>query len=414
MQYQRRTDPSSAVPPLSGTRASLFSREAQLRKDAVFAERYVLEAYLGRGTLGTVWVARDTRAHDGEPHRVTLKVLTRCAPIASSREKSFRSEVALATRLSPSQVTRIVDYGVADDTPFVATDLLEGETLERHLRRVGRLSPQQCLWLLRGLAEVMTEAHCDGVLHGELHPSNIFLVARPGSSLPTLKVLDFGVSRRTLLDPASTDAHTLAGWPNDTSPEQAAPTPRLDHRSDMWAIAAILYRCLTGLRPFNPRGDWQQRFAPIASTRPAPPSAIVPAMRVAIDEFFLIALHESPNRRYQSFMELVSAFEGALNVQRVPEETSDLATTSADSIACAQATPTEDFLPSLVPTTSASGSSSRRAGRPTRARRWSVRRTRRGRSDVLKSSVDCVRKLVLLGIALFATAIWLIAIANRA
>ncbi|NUP12178.1 MAG: serine/threonine protein kinase [Polyangiaceae bacterium] len=302
----------------------------------MFGDRYLLEDYLGRDTLGTTWVALDLRAM-GDPAQVALKVLTACAPIAADREAAFRSRLAMTRALVMPQVARVLDCGVAVRTPYIAVELLEGETLERHLMRVRRISLGQCLWLLRELAEVMTEAHSEGFIHGELRTSNLFLAATCGTSRPQLKVLDFGVQTRTLLDPGAMDVLVSQGS-RDQSPEQTAHGVA-DARSDVWAIGAILYRCLTGLRPFQPvrqgtgrgsGGGW------------VPPSSIVGGLAPSVDWFFERALHREPFRRHHSVGAMLEAFEHAMTGDRWQDQSVEREGPEAEAPTIVSALPVDD------------------------------------------------------------------------
>ncbi|NUP12726.1 MAG: serine/threonine protein kinase [Polyangiaceae bacterium] len=397
-------------PPSSRVGRTLFSREAALRVGVVFADRYRLVAYLGRGALGTTWIARVERGHKNEPHQVALKIMTACAPLDSSREAAFRHQVCFASELVGPHTTRIVDHGVADETPFVAVELLDGETLERHLRRVRRLSARQCLWLLRHLTTAIVEAHAEGLLHGELHPSNLFLATQQDTPEPLLKVLDFGIARRTLLDPTRTDARTLSGWPHDTSPEQRSNPFHLDVRSDLWAMAAILYRCLTGVKPFNPHEEWHRSFVPAVGFHAPPPSALVPGVPIALDEFFHLALHEDRERRYQSAAAMLDAFEKAMGGDAALRPTEVQSSEVATGMFIAEATPAADDLASLDANELTQWSEAS-ISRSRRKRSWrTIRALRRnGRTRVSLSSRDGL-SVGLVGLMLFAGAMCVVAV----
>ncbi|NUP06825.1 MAG: serine/threonine protein kinase [Polyangiaceae bacterium] len=299
-----------ASDPGSGLRLTRFATDSMLRKGAVFAGRFRLDEYLGRGALGSVWGATDLQGvNGGGATRVALKVMTTCGPADAITEIRYCAEASFAAKLTGRNFARIMGYGVASETPYMAFELLDGETLDRHLQRVRRLSALQCLWLMKEMAEALGTAHAQGVVHGGLDPKSLFLSAQPGSTKPLLKVLDFGISRRTLLDPATTDASLFLGAHDYRSPEEtpgAPPTPA----HDLWSATVLVYRCLTGRVPFEPAA---KKSALGAGRVAEPPSSFLPGLASAVDDFFRVALADDPRRRFQSASDLAAAFEAAVS-----------------------------------------------------------------------------------------------------
>ncbi|NUP08576.1 MAG: serine/threonine protein kinase [Polyangiaceae bacterium] len=296
--------------PGSGLRMGRLPREASLRKGATFAGRYRIEEYLGRGALGSVWEVTDFCASTKEPSRLALKVMSVCADMDPAVETRFRNDVALASELAGPNFVRIFGVGVSGGLPYMALELLDGETLAQHLRRVRRLSMLQCLWLLKQITSALLTAHTRGIVHGDINPGCLFLAAQSGSARPVVKVMDFGIGRRLLFDTKLTDPDMASDLSHYMSPEQASVQAPIDQRADLWSVGAVLYRCLVGQRPFEGAAD--QLASAIAEVEPPRPSTIVPGLGEQIDDFFRVALAKDPQWRFRSASAMLVAFESAV------------------------------------------------------------------------------------------------------
>jgi tetratricopeptide (TPR) repeat protein len=217
---------------------------------------YRLKERLGRGAMGEVWLAQDSRLH----RPVALKMLP--AEAAGDAEASARllREARVASVLSHPNVAVVYDVGETEvegrRTSFVAMELVRGKTLSQ-LLEAGPLQPAAVLPIARQVAEALAAAHAQGIVHRDVKPGNIMLGERG-----LVKVLDFGLARYA--PPASEDSATwsgehgalasaaLAGTLAYMSPEQLRGGP-LDGRSDAFALGVVLYELLAGTRPF--RGD---------------------------------------------------------------------------------------------------------------------------------------------------------------
>ena len=165
----------------------------------------------------------------------------------------FLQEAQSAAALRSPHVVQIMDYGVHQGTPFIAMELLEGESLADRLRRAGRLSPAETLRVVTHVARAIARAHEAGVVHRDLKPDNIFLVFNADEEIA--KVLDFGIAK--VQEPSgdsvtpATQTGAVMGTPHYMSPEQARGNRAVDHRSDLWSLGVICYECMTGRRPFE-------------------------------------------------------------------------------------------------------------------------------------------------------------------
>ena len=201
--------------------------------------------------MGVVWAATEIAAGK----QVALKLLRPgIAENTTGRRRFLREARAIAAVRHPNVVTIHDVVGLADGTPVLVMDLLQGESLREKLSREGTIPlPELARLLLPAISAVGT-AHARGIIHRDLKPDNIFLAEGvPGPE--RVKVLDFGIAKLTATegDAAETGAITntgaLLGTPHYMSPEQILGERDVDHRSDIWSIGVILYECLTAVRP---------------------------------------------------------------------------------------------------------------------------------------------------------------------
>jgi serine/threonine-protein kinase len=286
---------------------------SSVRRGHVLAGRYRLIERLARGGMGSVWAARDEQLQ----RDVAVKLMH-----AASREDEeevrarFVQEARVAAALSSPHVVTVFDDGVDDGTPFIVLERLDGEDLRRRLERVGALPLASCERLGTQLARGLDAAHAAGIVHRDIKPSNIFLVrGGPGArGEGTAKLLDFGVAKRGRSG-LLTRAGVLVGTPHFMSPEQLRGRRDVDHRSDLFSLAAVLYLCLTGQRPFG--GDASEAMVNIGLASFAPPSRLVSGLPPAIDAFFARALALDPAARFATAGAMARAFRRA--ARRDPE-----------------------------------------------------------------------------------------------
>lgn len=217
--------------------------------DRIIAEDLTLLRPLGRGGMGSVWVAH----HAGLGAEVAVKMLS---PQLLGKEthaaSRMRTEAALATQLSSPHAVKTLGQGEFEDgRPYLVMELLEGETLGARLTRTERLRPREVASIVSQLAEVLDEAHQLGIVHRDVKPDNVFLV--DGSSELFVKLLDFGIAKVTSLSRVSdvTAPGAIVGTPEYMSPEQLLSSSAPDPSCDRWALAVVAYRALVGRLPFS-------------------------------------------------------------------------------------------------------------------------------------------------------------------
>jgi CheY-like chemotaxis protein/tRNA A-37 threonylcarbamoyl transferase component Bud32 len=259
--------------------------------------------------MGSVWLALDSQLR----RRVAVKMMTSEHVDSPRARRDFEREAQGVARLSSPHIVQVYDYGMDGDVPFLVMELLEGEDLETRLSRRPRLTPRVVAGLLAQAAKALDLAHGLGVVHRDLKPANVFLARTPAGEV--LKLLDFGVAAwRGALD-AGRDAEGagassspyLVGTVAYLSPEQAWQEHAPDPRSDLWSLAVIAYRALTGSLPFPARtaGELMVR---IHGGEAVPPSRVVPELGDGADAFFARALAHDPERRFPSAPAMAAAF----------------------------------------------------------------------------------------------------------
>src|SRR5712691_324373 len=217
---------------------------------------YEIVAPIGAGGMGEVWRARDTRIG----REVAIKILPPAFVLDRDRLRRFEQEARAAGTLNHPNLVTIYDFGAEASTPYVAMELLEGETLREKMQLNGdavRLPMRKAIDYSVQIANGLAAAHDKGIVHRDLKPENIF-ITKDGRA----KILDFGLAKLTPgRDNGNTNARTqqrdtspgtVVGTAGYMSPEQVRGQP-VDHRSDIFSFGAILYEMLSGRRAF--RGD---------------------------------------------------------------------------------------------------------------------------------------------------------------
>jgi eukaryotic-like serine/threonine-protein kinase len=270
---------------------------------SILGGKYRLISEIGRGGMGSVWRAE----HLQWEAPVALKIMNRDITARPEAVARFEREVRLAAGLRSPHVVQVLDHGVdpVTRTPYIAMELLEGESLARRLKRLGSLSAGETFHVFSQLVRALTRAHAAGIVHRDLKPDNVFLVKNDEESLT--KVLDFGVAKWTAPDISEsglTRPGSVVGTPYYMSPEQIQGSRDIDHRADLWALAAIACECLTGRRPFEAR-DFAQLAVMLLGNQGRPlPSSLGP-VPPHFDAWFLRATDPDITRRFQTAREMV-------------------------------------------------------------------------------------------------------------
>ncbi len=205
---------------------------------------YRLQQKLGEGGMGVVYAAEDTLLK----RLVALKLMKPGAASKQEYRQRFLREAQSAAKVTHDNICPIYQVGEANGIPYIAMPLLQGETLEQHLRRQP-LTLNESLHLLHQAAEGAAAAHAAGLIHRDIKPSNIWLEERPQGGI-RVRLLDFGLARCEMTEPAMTLSGTILGTPSYMAPEQAR-GEAVDQRADLFSLGAVAYEMFSGKRAFS-------------------------------------------------------------------------------------------------------------------------------------------------------------------
>jgi hypothetical protein len=295
---------SAAVGLMSG-HSSWAARQQLFRARRL--GRYRLQAPIGRGGMGEVWLAWDQALR----RNVALKLLRPAGAPDPQVLRRFEREAQAASQMRIPHSVQIYDFGVSDDgIHYIAMEYLIGIDLETLVTRNGPLPPGRAIHFVRQVCECLEEAHAAGIIHRDVKPSNLF-VTRVGGEPDFLKLLDFGVARlrhSNAEDVRLTRTGTLCGTPAYLPPE-IWDGKEADERSDIYALGVTLYFLLTGRVPFegtNPaavmRAQLEQDVLPPSVRRGEP-------LHPGLDAVVLRAMAKRPLDRYRSAAELRCALD---------------------------------------------------------------------------------------------------------
>jgi len=298
----------------------------------VIASKYRLERPLAAGGMGTVWVAR----HQDLDVDVAIKFMSPELLDDDVVRHRFKREARAAAQLKGPNITQIHDYGAHDGAPYIAMELLEGEDLQAVIERADRPGLAWVCAVVVQLCRGLTLAHDAGIVHRDLKPSNVFL-SRSGD-LQLVKVLDFGVAKLTspgLNVEHGTASGTLVGSPRYMSPEQAT-GERVDHRSDLWSLAVLIYELLTGVNPFDAH-SLGKIITLICVDEIDSPRQHVNQLPEDIDAFFARAFARRREDRFSSAAELADAFVELSRSAEPADDNDPLAATMRASASLSEA-----------------------------------------------------------------------------
>ncbi len=259
---------------------------------------YRLGVVIGHGAMGEVYEATDT--HSGRI--VAIKLLSQASLGNQNHVLRFLRELRTAMGVTSPHVVTVIEVG---DTPvpFLVMERLTGATLGEILRERRALAPDEVVDLVQQIGAGITAAAAAGVVHRDLKPQNLFLHSG------IWKVLDFGVARAIDAGDTLTAGHVV-GTPSYMAPEQAT-GGTVDHCTDLYALAAIAYRSITGYPPYV-AGEIAETLYRVVNTRPRAPTVVAPHLPGDLDLVLAIGLAKRPVDRFASAGDLANALSDAL------------------------------------------------------------------------------------------------------
>jgi eukaryotic-like serine/threonine-protein kinase len=268
---------------------------------------YEVTEFIGRGGMGEVYRARDTRLK----RYVAIKFIS-SEHMSASAQRRFQQEALTSSSLNHPHIVTVHEAGEFEGQQYIVAEFIDGGTV-REWAGKNKLDWRQIVDLLIGVADGLSSAHEAGILHRDIKPDNI-LVTKSGYA----KLADFGLAKRTESNEQPADAVTasrtmpgvIVGTIAYMSPEQASGKP-LDARSDIFAFGVVLYEMVYGRNPFE--GETQlETLQNIIHGRPKPQSDRLPVtLRAALDK----ALEKEPANRYRTMREMLVDLRRAMQIQ---------------------------------------------------------------------------------------------------
>jgi eukaryotic-like serine/threonine-protein kinase len=284
---------------------------AEPKAGTVLEQAYELRRLVSEGSMGIVYEAVQLRLNK----RVAVKIMQ--PELARNLEAlaRFRREVKVTAQLTHPHIVQLLDFGTtASGQPYLVTEYLEGEDLERRLLRVQKLALPDTLHIVRQVASALSSIHAKGVVHRDLKPANIFLLSIDGG-YDFAKLVDFGIAKLRTSDSRLTKAFLVVGTPEYMAPEQAAGrVDDVDHRSDQWALACIAWRMLTAKAPFG-GAHVNDILQNILRAELPPLDTLAPHLPVGLERVLRRALAKRQSSRFPTIMAFARAFQTAAEVR---------------------------------------------------------------------------------------------------
>jgi serine/threonine-protein kinase len=297
------------------------TRSAERRIGTIIAGSYRLTRHIGSGGSSHIFEAEHLRL--GKPFAVKL-LRPELNPNRRTAQR-FRREARAIARLKSEHIVSVVDCGELNDgTPYLVMELLEGEDLRSVLNRESSLPTRRAVPLIIEACRGLTEVHAAGLVHRDLKPENLFITRR-STGEDWCKVLDFGVAKMDASQ--STAEGTIVGTVRYMAPEQLTDSTAVAAATDVYALGAILYECLTG-RALIEGSTVQEVMYRIMNAEPAPLKELVPMLPRALAEVIERCLCKSPAGRPSNAAELAPILEAAIAAS--PRRATTTATSTED------------------------------------------------------------------------------------
>jgi serine/threonine protein kinase len=283
------------------------------RAGLTIAGRYRLEGLLGRGGMGSVWEA----THLGLGSEVAIKLVSRELVGSAEALRRFDAEAKAVAKLQSRHVVQIFDNGTLDDgTPYIAMELLRGQSLHARVHRDGPLPLHEAVSVLAQCCKALGRAHAAGIVHRDVKPDNVFLALSADDDGYVVKVLDFGIAKVASSDESvhsSTRTGAVLGTPLYMSPEQARGLRSVDHRTDIYSLGLVGFTILTGNLAFSSEsfGDLLLKICtqPLpslcASARWLPPS---------MEAWFQFVCAREPSQRCPTAEQFIASLRAASGI----------------------------------------------------------------------------------------------------
>jgi eukaryotic-like serine/threonine-protein kinase len=288
--------------PISEETDSSASEAGDQYLNKVIADRFQIEAYIGQGSMGTVYRCR----HRLLDNAFAVKIIRRELSREEEAVHRFFTEARAASAIGSKHIVEVIDFGeLPSGAAYILMEYLQGKTLYEELYRSRRLPAARAVDIAMQIADALCAAHAAAIVHRDLKPDNVFLLEAQGKDF--VKILDFGIAKVLSSKSKLTQAGTVIGTPAYMSPEQALGS-ETDHRTDIYALGIMLYEMACGEVPFfaeNPLAVLSMQVSETAK----PLSQRLPAGELSDGYEAVVAkcLAKHPDDRFQSMAELKAA-----------------------------------------------------------------------------------------------------------
>lgn len=309
--------------------------EQRLPPGHVLHERYRIERLIGEGGMGAVYLGE----HLDLGRKVAIKVMHADRATSDEDIERLRREARATAATGHRAIVDVIDINVADGSPYIVMELLEGVSLAELIDKRGTLDPAVAVNIVVEVLMGLDAVHAKGFIHRDLKPENIFL-QRTIDGSEQVKILDFGISKR--LDDEDglslTKTGTVLGTPYFMSPEQARGDTAIDHRVDFWALGVVLYYATTGLLPYTAK-SYNVLIAKLLTEPHVSPREHNPAIPESLERVILKAMSRETETRYRSAGEfLIDLRQVKAKLQPV-----DFMLSQSDSVIKPSTPPAEGF-----------------------------------------------------------------------
>jgi len=319
----------------------MTSNPSDPRIGTVLADKYRLDARIGRGGMGTIYKG----LHVMLSKPVAVKLINPDLVTSPEMAGRFQREARAASQLDHPNIATVHDLGQTEDgTLYIAMEFIEGVSLKDLIRQEGQLPSDRIVAFLRQIAGALQAAHRRGIVHRDLKPQNI-MVTTGSDGREAAKLLDFGIAKMFDEEATQLTATGLSiGTPQYMSPEQANGAA-VDGRSDLYSLGIILYEMLIGTVPFDDKSTPAVLIKHVTQPPPRPslrrPDLKVPA---GLEAVALRCLEKNPAARFQTAEEFIGALEGA-GRSTAPADDAAATVVLGAAVAAATVVPARDHQP---------------------------------------------------------------------